>query len=67
MPESVLMSRGHKYWLSCFSASCLVSLSHQSSVQLNVFSGNECDACCVSGEGGGGLRGSSEGVFVCHT
>lgn len=30
----------------------------------SVFSGNECDVCCVLG---GVLGGSSEGIFVSHT
>lgn len=40
-----------------------------SSAQSDVFSGNECDACCVFGGGAvaGGRRGSSEGVFVYPT
>lgn len=39
-----------------------------SSAQSDVFSGNECDASCVLGGGvAGGLRGSSEGVFVYPT
>lgn len=48
------------------SASCLVSLSEQPSEQSNVFSGNECDVCCVLGVRGGVWEAVKASLFSAH-